>query len=151
MDTYTGRSGRITDGDVTSEELAESKKWNNFFPAIIHYNRPDGDYDGWGLHVWDGFDGVVQWSSPLTPTSSDDYGIIFTVPLVDDATKLGFIIHKGNEKDLPEDRIIDFSKDGREASIKHNKSGFVQAPQAEEEDVSNDKSAADPHDIRSDE
>ena len=34
-------------------------------PRCIHYRRADGNYDGWGLHLWDGAANPTDWSSPL--------------------------------------------------------------------------------------
>lgn len=32
--------------------------------AVLHYHRADGDYDGWGLHVWTGAANPTDWSTP---------------------------------------------------------------------------------------
>ena len=31
--------------------------------ARIHYHRPRGDYDGWGLHAWDGAVKETAWGA----------------------------------------------------------------------------------------
>ena len=31
--------------------------------AVVHYQRPAGDYDGWGLHVWGDVDRPTEWPS----------------------------------------------------------------------------------------
>ena len=31
--------------------------------AVLHYRRADGDYAGWGLHVWDGAANPTDWTS----------------------------------------------------------------------------------------
>ncbi|GGM17718.1 1,4-alpha-glucan branching enzyme [Streptomyces fumigatiscleroticus] len=83
--------------------------------AILHYHRADGDYDGWGLHVWTGAANPTDWSKPLRPVKTDAYGAVFEVPLAEGATSLGYIIHKGDEKDLPTDRSLDLTAaDGHE-------------------------------------
>src|SRR6185312_4444874 len=82
--------------------------------AIIHYHRADGDYSGWGLHVWDGAATGTDWGSPLQPAATDSYGVTFTVPLAAGATGLSYIIHKGDTKDLPDDQRLDFAAAGRE-------------------------------------
>jgi hypothetical protein len=33
--------------------------------AVLHYHRADGNYDGWGLHVWTGAANPTDWSIPL--------------------------------------------------------------------------------------
>jgi pullulanase len=83
----------------------------------VHYHRYNGDYDGWGLHLW----GAVQesggtfvingqtydWQNAMPFSDDDSYGKVVTF-LVDDTTPLGFIVHKGDEKDPPNlDRSFD--------------------------------------------
>ncbi|MEV1143512.1 pullulanase-type alpha-1,6-glucosidase [Micromonospora sp. NPDC049799] len=82
--------------------------------ALIHYRRADGNYDGWGLHLWDGAANPTDWAKPLAPARVDAFGAVFEVPLSAGATGLSYIIHKGDEKDLPEDQRLDFASAGRE-------------------------------------
>ncbi|WP_437020163.1 pullulanase-type alpha-1,6-glucosidase [Streptomyces sp. enrichment culture] len=82
--------------------------------AVLHYHRADGNYDGWGLHVWGGAAEPTDWSTPLAPVRTDSYGAVFEVPLAEGATSLGYIVHRGDEKDLPTDRSLDLEADGRE-------------------------------------
>ncbi len=82
--------------------------------AIIHWKRADGNYDGWGLHVWSGAANPTDWSSPLLPVRFDAYGAVFEVPLAAGAPSLSYIIHNGDTKDLPADQSLDFAKAGRE-------------------------------------
>ncbi|GAA2233354.1 pullulanase-type alpha-1,6-glucosidase [Streptomyces amakusaensis] len=82
--------------------------------AVIHYQRPGGDYDGWGLHVWNGAANPTDWAEPLTPVRKDAYGVTFEVPLAPGATSLSHILHKGDEKDLPGDQSLDLATHGNE-------------------------------------
>lgn len=82
--------------------------------AILHYHRADGNYDGWGLHVWTGAANPTEWSNPLEPVKTDSYGAVFEVPLTDGATSLSYILHKGDEKDLPADQSLDLTAGGHE-------------------------------------
>ncbi|MEE6256925.1 pullulanase-type alpha-1,6-glucosidase [Plantactinospora sonchi] len=82
--------------------------------AVLHHHRPDGDYDGWGLHVWDGAADPADWSDPLPPTGRDAFGLTFRVPLAAGATGLSYILHRGDTKDLPDDQRLDFASAGRE-------------------------------------
>ncbi|KUM82230.1 pullulanase-type alpha-1,6-glucosidase [Streptomyces curacoi] len=82
--------------------------------AVLHYHRADGDYDGWGLHVWTGAANPTDWSNSLKPVKTDPYGAVFEVPLTDGATSLSYIIHKGDEKDLPADQSLDLTANGHE-------------------------------------
>ncbi|MCS0605126.1 pullulanase-type alpha-1,6-glucosidase [Streptomyces sp. LP11] len=82
--------------------------------AVLHYHRADGDYDGWGLHVWTGAAQPTDWSSPLKPVKTDAYGAVFEVPLTEGAGSLGYILHKGDDKDLPTDQSLDLRANGHE-------------------------------------
>lgn len=70
--------------------------------ATIHYHNPNGDYDGWGLHLWGDAitpDEATDWTSPKPPTGMDDFGLYWNVNLQDVTRPLNFIIHRGDEKD----------------------------------------------------
>ncbi|MFB8775305.1 pullulanase-type alpha-1,6-glucosidase [Streptomyces broussonetiae] len=82
--------------------------------AVLHYHRADGNYDGWGLHVWSGAANPTDWSKPLMPVRTDAYGAVFEVPLTEGATSLSYIIHRGDEKDLPFDQALDLKANGHE-------------------------------------
>ncbi|MEU2431770.1 pullulanase-type alpha-1,6-glucosidase [Streptomyces sp. NPDC007861] len=82
--------------------------------AVLHYQRADGDHDGWGLHTWTGAKEPTDWSRPLMPVRQDAYGAVFEVPLAEGATSLSYILHKGDQKDLPNDQSLSFGTHGRE-------------------------------------
>ncbi|MFJ2826307.1 pullulanase-type alpha-1,6-glucosidase [Streptomyces sp. NPDC087263] len=82
--------------------------------AVLHYHRADGDYTGWGLHVWTGAATGTDWSKPLEPVDTDAYGAVYEVPLAEGATSLSYILHKGDEKDLPTDQSLDLTANGHE-------------------------------------
>ncbi|MEV6402589.1 pullulanase-type alpha-1,6-glucosidase [Streptomyces bobili] len=82
--------------------------------AVLHYHRADGAYDGWGLHTWTGAAQPTEWSNPLKPVRTDSYGAVFEVPLTEGATSLSYILHKGDEKDLPTDQSLDLTASGHE-------------------------------------
>jgi glycosidase len=103
--------------------------------AVIHYHRPDGDYgdydstnfeDFWGLHVWTGAADPTDWPQPLKPVRTDRFGVVFEVPLVDGATSLSYILHRGNDnKDLPEDQSLDLVGIGHEVWIISGEEGYL--------------------------
>ncbi|MET7320771.1 pullulanase-type alpha-1,6-glucosidase [Streptomyces sp. NPDC005549] len=82
--------------------------------AVLHYHRADGDYDGWGLHVWGDAANPTDWAKPLQPVRTDAYGAVFEVPLTEGASSLSYIVHQGDEKDLPTDQALDLKADGHE-------------------------------------
>ena len=68
--------------------------------AVVHYQRPDGDYDGWGVHVWgDVNEPDVTWTTPKPLAGEDEYGRFAWVKLAPNASQVGFIVHKGDTKD----------------------------------------------------
>ncbi|WP_373297614.1 pullulanase-type alpha-1,6-glucosidase [Streptomyces lavendofoliae] len=93
--------------------------------AVIHYHRPDGNYDGWGLHTWTGAATPTDWSKPLQPVRKDAFGLTFEVPLAPGATSLSYIVHKGDEKDVPADRSLDFGTYGKEVWLLTGDSGYL--------------------------
>ncbi|WP_405474107.1 pullulanase-type alpha-1,6-glucosidase [Streptomyces canus] len=93
--------------------------------AVVHYHRADGNYDGWGLHVWTGAANPTDWSKPLEPARTDAYGAVFEVPLADGATSLSYIIHKGDEKDLPTDQSLDLTANGHEVWLLNGQEKYL--------------------------
>ncbi|HWU06946.1 MAG TPA: pullulanase-type alpha-1,6-glucosidase [Streptomyces sp.] len=93
--------------------------------AVLHYHRADGDYDGWGLHTWTGAAAPTDWAKPLRPARTDAYGVTFEVPLTDGATSLSYILHKGDEKDLPSDQSLDIASYGHEVWMLGGKPGYL--------------------------
>lgn len=100
-----GQSERAPDGAYPPQDTTK---------ATVHYRRADGDYAGWGLHTWTGAASPTDWSKPLQPVREDAYGVTFEVPLAAGATSLSYILHKGDEKDLPTDQSLDLATYGNE-------------------------------------
>ncbi len=64
----------------------------------VHYRRADGNHAGWQIHTW----GAAQspnWNAGFNPSGSDDYGVYFDVPLAATSGTVGFLFHKGDDKD----------------------------------------------------
>ncbi|WP_060884953.1 pullulanase-type alpha-1,6-glucosidase [Streptomyces caniscabiei] len=93
--------------------------------AVLHYHRADGNYDGWGLHVWSGAANPTDWAKPLEPARTDAYGAVFEVPLTDGATSLSYIIHKGDEKDLSADQALDLKTHGPEVWLLNGQEKYL--------------------------
>ncbi|MFJ3230153.1 pullulanase-type alpha-1,6-glucosidase [Streptomyces sp. NPDC086787] len=94
--------------------------------AVLHYHRADGDYDGWGLHVWTGAASpTADWSNPLKPVKTDAYGAVFEVPLTEGATSLSYIVHQGDEKDLPTDQSLDLKTYGHEVWLLNGQEKYL--------------------------
>jgi pullulanase len=82
--------------------------------ARIRYHRPDASYAGWGLHVWEDAEESVTWGTPLAPKGEDDYGPYWDVRLRPGAARVGFIVHKGDQKDPGPDMFLSLAEQGRE-------------------------------------
>ncbi|MFE1347398.1 pullulanase-type alpha-1,6-glucosidase [Streptomyces sp. NPDC058757] len=111
-----GRTGEVwvTQGQDGQSDTAPAPAPQDRTKAVIHYQRADGDYDGWGLHLWTGAAQPTDWSKPLLPTRADAYGAVYEVPLAEGATTLSYILHKGDQKDLPTDQALDLAATGHE-------------------------------------
>ena len=68
--------------------------------AVVHYQRADAAYDGWGVHVWgDVNEPDVTWATPKPLAGEDEFGRFAWVKLAPNASQVGFIVHKGDTKD----------------------------------------------------
>ena len=89
----------------------------------IRYNRPDGNYADWGLHLWQVNDAGqyiadypgVSWPSPLVRAGVDDYGAYFDIRAAQftnpAAAGFGFIVHPpGQNGDPAVDRVLKFTE-----------------------------------------
>ncbi|MFF3836789.1 pullulanase-type alpha-1,6-glucosidase [Streptomyces sp. NPDC001930] len=111
-----GRTGEvwITQGQDGQSDTDPAPVTPDKTKAVLHYQRPDGNYEGWGLHTWTGAAQPTDWSKPLMPTRTDAYGAVYEVPLTEGASSLSYILHKGDEKDLPTDQSLDLASLGHE-------------------------------------
>ncbi|MFJ4503916.1 pullulanase-type alpha-1,6-glucosidase [Streptomyces sp. NPDC088864] len=115
-----GQTGTAPDGAYPAPDTTK---------AVLHYYRADGDYDGWGLHTWTGAKEPTDWARPLQPVKKDASGLTFEVPLVDGAGSLSYILHRGDEKDLPSDQSLDLATHGHEVWLLGATPGYL-LPQA---------------------
>jgi pullulanase-type alpha-1,6-glucosidase len=75
--------------------------------AALYYGRPDGDYSGWGLHLWGDQVTWTSWGAPLQPSGVDpEFGAGFLIDLKPGGNtgncppgNICFIVHKGDTKD----------------------------------------------------
>ncbi|MFD9463842.1 pullulanase-type alpha-1,6-glucosidase, partial [Streptomyces sp. NPDC060027] len=93
--------------------------------AVLHYHRADGDYTGWGLHTWTGAATPTDWTKPLEPVRTDAYGAVYEVPLAEGATSLSYILHKGDDKDLPTDQSLDLTANGHEVWLLNGQEKYL--------------------------
>ncbi|WP_424187506.1 pullulanase-associated domain-containing protein [Actinokineospora sp. G85] len=81
--------------------VGQSPEW-----LVVHYARPAGDYDGWGLHVWGDVESPTDWAAPLPFAGETAFGRFAWVRLKPGARQVGLITHRGEEKDGG-DRLVD--------------------------------------------
>jgi hypothetical protein len=98
---------------VTSEPRTVTVVQTPVTTAIVHYNRPAGDYGQWGLHLWNGTQGNsmdpaflanVAWDKPYQRTGTDAFGAVYSIPLVDDTKPVNFIMHLPSGDSVPSTR-----------------------------------------------
>lgn len=73
----------------------------------IHYNRPNGDYDGYGLWIWeDVANPSTNWpvgAIPFDPGQRDNYGVYLDIELKENAKRIGFLVVDRNRGDAGKD------------------------------------------------
>jgi hypothetical protein len=120
FDPAAQASAWIQSGDATVYDDRGGAEGEQY--ATIHYRRPAGDYgdstssnylDFWGLHTWEGAPDP-GWTTPRTPVAQDAFGLVFEVPLLPDAEWMGYLLHRGDEKDPGPDQMLDFGVHGYE-------------------------------------
>jgi hypothetical protein len=98
-------AGHVATARAATEDVAPPTR--SAGTAIIHYHRADGNYAGWGLHLWGDAiaEGVgTSWDAPRMPTRFDDFGAVFEIPLADPAASLNYIIHQPSGDSVPATR-----------------------------------------------
>jgi pullulanase len=88
---------------------------------LVFYNRPDNDYDGWVLHLWNnescnayadfGAKEGTDWQIGQAQTGIDaNYGAYWLLDLSEEHSDCGnVIVHKGDEKDISGDLSVDLT------------------------------------------
>ncbi|MEZ4732567.1 MAG: pullulanase-type alpha-1,6-glucosidase [Caldilineaceae bacterium] len=105
--------------------------------AVIHYQRPTGDYgdhttgnynDFWGLHLWGeaiDTDEGTEWTTPKPFLGEDSYGKFAWIKLQDSSKDVNFIVHKGDVKDGTDaDRNFNPNSDSPEIWLKQGDANF---------------------------
>lgn len=82
--------------------------------AVVHYQRKDGNYDGWNLYAWgDIADGEgTTWPAGHPFVGRDAYGAFAYVKLNSGASDVGFVVENNGVKDVSTDRHIDVGSTG---------------------------------------
>ncbi len=113
-------SGSISSAKVDAVVGAEEPPTvSGFDYAVVHYNRPAGDYgdhstgdfnDFWGLHLWG--DAIAdseatEWTGPKPFLGEDEFGRFAWIRRGGDGSAINFIVHRGDAKDTDADRTFD--------------------------------------------
>ena len=96
--------------------------------ARVHYFRPDGAYEGFELHVWEDVDEDVTWADGLDQTGSTGYGVYWDINLIEGAERVGFIVHKGDEKDPGPDMFMNLAEGNEIWLISGSSTVFTNKP-----------------------
>ncbi|MDL0429927.1 pullulanase-type alpha-1,6-glucosidase [Marinobacter sp. TBZ242] len=106
----SGNSSSPSDTDDSSSGDSSALLEPGENEAILYYKRPDADYDGWGLHLWNdpasGCDGMAEdvpteWNDPRAHNGvNETYGAYYIIPMRESGDCMNFIMHKGDDKDL---------------------------------------------------
>lgn len=113
----------------TSESYAATNE-----TVTIHYKRTDGNYEGWGLHLWNenssdpAIEQGTDWSDPVEFTEETAYGMSVEIPVIDIQNGLNFIVHKGDEKDTNPDRRFPTSGETEFWLIQGDTNVYVEEP-----------------------
>jgi alpha-amylase len=100
-------------GSVVSDVRTVTAQKETLATAIVHYNRPAGDYgtppNGWGLHLWgdavaDSVLATVAWDKPFQRTGTDSFGAVYAIPLKNDTVPVNFIMHLPSGDSVPSTR-----------------------------------------------
>ena len=77
--------------------------------VTVHYRRPAGDYDGWGVYVFGGVDDseLTTWPATRPFTGEDSFGRYARVKIKPNGGKVGVIVQRNGEKDVAPDRFVD--------------------------------------------
>jgi alpha-amylase len=103
--------GKTVVGAVRTATIVQAKVTT----AIIHYNRPAGDYADWGLHLFgDGLapgQATAEWTNATPFEATDSFGALHRITIDDDTDRVGFIVHRRppgdpNVKDTDNDRFF---------------------------------------------
>lgn len=65
----------------------------------VHYQRTDGVYTDWQLHTW-GAAADPGWNAGYNSIGTDSFGAIYTPTLASTSGSVGYLLHKGDDKDM---------------------------------------------------
>ncbi|HET8953398.1 MAG TPA: pullulanase-associated domain-containing protein, partial [Solirubrobacteraceae bacterium] len=84
-------------GTTTSDVRTVKVVQTRVTTTKVHYNRPGGGYDAWGLHIFG--DGLASgedtpvWEQPAPFEGSDTFGAFHEIDIADDEKPVGIIVH----------------------------------------------------------
>lgn len=69
--------------------------------VVVYYVRGDGQYGGWGLHLWGDVANETGWSSPFAAEGTDpELGAYFVIDLKPNAARVNLIVHGNTPETL---------------------------------------------------
>ena len=64
----------------------------------VHYHRLNSDYTGWQIHTWNAAQSP-DWNAGWNASGTDDFGVVYDVPLAASSGTVGYLFHNGDTKD----------------------------------------------------
>lgn len=118
--TYSiGAQGVASDGSNVTKSTTMTVAASDEYMRV-HYYRRDGNYQGWGLHLWGQAipsSVITTWASPRVFDCRDNGWVEYWVPLSDANQAFNFIVHQGDNKNTPDDLVLLPSTFGRNVFI----------------------------------
>ncbi|OCL25420.1 hypothetical protein U472_13815 [Orenia metallireducens] len=104
--------------------------------VLVHYQRNNGDYENYTLWLWMDADWSSSegWPHGLQKSGVDDFGAYYYVPVVEDASSLGFVPVDeviGDESKDAGDHIFSFLRDFKELWVFEGDSTVYTSPDKE--------------------
>ncbi|MEM1024578.1 MAG: pullulanase-type alpha-1,6-glucosidase [Myxococcota bacterium] len=82
--------------------------------VAVYYNRADGDYQPWGLHLWGDVATETRWTEPdVLDGIDEELGAYWVVDMMPGGDRVNIIVHAGDIKDPGPDMGWDISEQGR--------------------------------------
>jgi pullulanase len=102
---FNGEESRITNIRYSSGDLGDS------VTLRVHYYRPDGDYDGWNLWLWDGSEVETTFFEAPYQFENVNGEMVCTVEVEPATNQVGYIVRYLDwvDKDIHEDQFIDIT------------------------------------------
>jgi arabinogalactan oligomer/maltooligosaccharide transport system substrate-binding protein len=111
MMSYFGNSEPAEEHEIANIQYSNFGDIGDTITLRIHYNRPDENYEGWNVWLWDSGMNTATLLEPPYEFEQIDGEMVCTVELNSCTNEVGYLIRLGDweDKDIYEDQFIDLS------------------------------------------